>query len=817
MKPLLSRFKRVVPGEATWFSVAHAVHGGFACTLLGLMLSGCATSGADPYFAGQRSQANVYVAPERSNIAKIAILPFKGPTELIGSSVSDLVVTEILRTRRYTLVERGQMASVLGEAELAMAGLSQSKAVEVGRMMGADGVVIGTVDEYTMQAQGGKTYAVVGVAVRLIHCASGQIVWSADLARVADSPNVPLAAHARAVVHELMCGLYQNWMRQPKLPAQRAGQAATTPPQPSAPPVAPTDLKSSDMGLRAVELSWNPLATTAHKLRIERASSPEGPFARVAEVRPDKGSFTDDRGLQDATTYYYRIVGLNSEGATGNLSRVVESMTAPPPTPPTQLKAEAPSSRCVALTWTPPRAEGVASYRIERAAEDEPPVWQPRGETRQEQFTDGGRAGCDLTDSTVYRYRVIAVNRVGAVGEPSAPVRITTLPPPAAVEGIVATPRQVRCVPLAWSAGSEPDIAGYEIERATTAEGPFEALATIRDAATLSYLDGRRDPGVLADETAYWYRIRAFNRVGAHGHWSKVVSATTRAVPVAPVGLKAVDGLPRAVEVVWSASDDEKVIGYDVARTEAGTDAWSDIGWVEVRETTHLLDRAGARESAPTGRLKDGTAYDYRVRAVNTAKARSPWSETVQATTKPAPKAPAVPASTDDLPGKVELKWEANAEPDIVAYVVEARAADGSRWREITRVTACKAEETGLKPGQARRYRIKAIDAHTHESAWSEEVPGAARPLPPVAGTLQAEVDGEVATLTWEPPDAEITEYRVYQKKLLGASCIATVTDPVAIIGAAKLGRRASLYVTVIDEAGLESPPSVPCDVQFPK
>ena len=75
-------------------------------------------------------------------------------------------------------------------------------------------------------------------------------------------------------------------------------------------------------------------------------------------------------------------------------------MTAPPPTPPTQLKAEAPSSRCVALTWTPPRAEGVASYRIERAAEDEPPVWQPRGETRQEQFTDGGRAGCDLTDST---------------------------------------------------------------------------------------------------------------------------------------------------------------------------------------------------------------------------------------------------------------------------------------------------------------------------------------------------------------------------------------------------------------------------------
>ena len=786
--------------------------------LLLALAAGCAsTTGMDPYFAARKSRANVYVAPERVDISKVAVLPFKGPTELIGASVSDLVVTEILRTRKYTLVERGQMANVLGETELALAGLSESKAVEVARMLGAEGVVIGTVDEYTMQAMGGKTYAVVGVAVRLIHCASGRIVWSSDLARMADSPNTPLAAHARAVVHELMCGLYQDWARQHNLPPARAGRAAPVPPRPAVPPVAPSDLKASDMGLRAVELSWSPGMTTADRLRIERSTSPGGPFARVAEVNPSKGAFTDERGLEDAATYYYRIVALAADGTAGRPSSVVESLTAPPPPPPVRLQAEAPSSRCVALSWTPPRAEGVSRYRIERAADAEPPAWQLRGETGQTSFTDGGRAACDLADSTVYRYRVTAVNRVGAAGEPSPPVSVKTLPPPAAVAGFLAASAQVRCVPLAWTPGAEPDIAGYEIERADAPEGPFAPLASVQDPAAQAHLDGRRDPGTLPDAATYWYRIRAVNRIGAQGDWSAAVQATTRAAPPAPAGLNTVEGLPRAVEVVWEPSPDEKVVGYEVARAAAGADDWVVVERVEGRETTRLLDRAGARESAPTGRLKDGAAYAYRVRAFNTADARSPWSETAQAVTKPAPAAPAAPRTTDDLPGKVALTWDPNPEPDIATYVVETRAGDGSRWREIARVTACEAEETGLDAGEQRVYRLKAIDAHTHESAWSDETPGTARPLPPPPVALQAEVDEGVATLSWEPPDAAVTAFRVYRKRFLFATPMVSTADPVAVLGADKLGRSASIYVTAIDEAGLESPPSERIEIRFPK
>jgi curli biogenesis system outer membrane secretion channel CsgG len=137
-------------------------------------------------------------------------MPFKGPTDLIGQSVSDMFVTEILRSQFYELVERSQMANVLSESELSLSGLSANKAAEVGGMMGADGVMIGTVSEYETVAARGRAIPVVGISARLIDCKSGKIVWSVDLAKRASSSGMTLSEHGRDVVHEMMAGLYKK-------------------------------------------------------------------------------------------------------------------------------------------------------------------------------------------------------------------------------------------------------------------------------------------------------------------------------------------------------------------------------------------------------------------------------------------------------------------------------------------------------------------------------------------------------------------------------------------------------------------------------
>lgn len=171
---------------------------------------GCGTS-EHSYFTDTKSTANVYTSHTDGDINKVAIMPFKAPTELIGASVSDLFVTEMLRAGRYTLVERGQMAQVLSESELALSGLSASQAVEVGSMLGAEGVVIGTVSEYGTVAYKKHPYPVVGISVRMINVKNGRVVWSVDHSARARDKSATLSEHARGIVHEMMAGLYKKW------------------------------------------------------------------------------------------------------------------------------------------------------------------------------------------------------------------------------------------------------------------------------------------------------------------------------------------------------------------------------------------------------------------------------------------------------------------------------------------------------------------------------------------------------------------------------------------------------------------------------
>lgn len=175
-----------------------------------LAAAGCASHPDDAYFRNTSTAANVYVAPGAPAVHKVALLPFKGPTSLAGESVADLWVTEVLRAGRYELVERSRLAQVLGETELALAGLSAARAAEAGAMAGADAVLIGTVDEYGTVAYKGRTLPVVGVTARLVECRTGRVVWSVDHARKG-GPGDTLPGVARQVVHEMMAALYKAW------------------------------------------------------------------------------------------------------------------------------------------------------------------------------------------------------------------------------------------------------------------------------------------------------------------------------------------------------------------------------------------------------------------------------------------------------------------------------------------------------------------------------------------------------------------------------------------------------------------------------
>lgn len=707
-----------------------------------LLLSGCCCFGGrvrqerrTPEKPDITTGANVFVASMPSPIRVVAVMPFQAETELIGRATSDLFVTELLRAGRYELVERGQLSRVLNEAEVALSGISESEAVALGNMLGADGVIIGTVDEYGSIAERGRNYPVVGLSVRLIDCESGRVMWSASFASMADEPNVPLSQHGRRVVRGTVMALRGQWHKQPQR-TQRGraephinapiGHGALPVRAPEKPPAVP-EVHIKDFGLRAVELRWTDPGVSGLSYHIERADTPDGPFANVDTVRASRGHYSDhgtfSAPLKDATTYYYRVTAVSRSGLQSEPGPVQESMTAPPPTAPTRLEAVAPAGRMIALRWVAAEGEAITRYIVERA---DPPDYEflPVGESEHPRWDEGGTPDSSLAAATTYRYRVRAENRVGALGDSSDPVEITTLPPPIAVEGLTATSQQPRSVPLSWRKSPESDVIRYEIERSESAEGPFTAIADIEDCTRTNYID--------------------------YG------------------------------------------------------------------------DEIGRRRHASLTPLKDAKRYFYRIRPVNVVEVAGPWSATVDAETKPVPVTPSGLQASAGQARQISISWEANPEPDIVAYdVAGADDRDGSfrtlqRLDVTTSPSSLTYSETPLAPDLTRYYRLRAVDGDDLEGEWSAPVAGTTKSLPDAPQQVAYEwVDGNVH-LSWQPsPQADVVRYRVLETRMLrGHNELQVVEEPSATLTADDVGRRLRVVVTAIDVDGLESEPSEVVDVR---
>jgi fibronectin type 3 domain-containing protein len=775
---------------------------------LALVLAGCSSNNST------ENPVSVYVAPRPSSIQRVAVLPFKAPTELIGSSVSDIFTTELLRTGRYTLVERSQISGVLGETELSMAGLSEQAAIAAGRMLGADGVILGTVDEYGTVAIKGRSYPVVGASVRMIDCVSGQVMWSVGHSMRAEDRSATLSGHARQVISSMIASLTRNWHVQRKVAQAPSGTPPRQQPEspvfsaPAAlPPQAPGDFSLSDLGLREVNLRWAPPAGP-WKIRISRAEDPKGPFQEIAVVAAGKTTYSDrggKEGLADATSYYYRLSSIDELNRESVPSPVRESMTAPPPEAPDNLRADTPAARAVSLSWNASVSEGVVKYIVERALGGA--AFEKVGEVTKTEFREGGTSVSPLADSSEYRYRVSAVNRVGARGGVSAEVAVTTRPPPAAVAGLSGTSNELRCVPLEWTASAEGDVVRYDLFRATAPAGEWVRIGSVKGRENTRFLDGGENPGKLPDGTAYQYRVKAVNGVGAESALSAIAEARTREAPPMVLSFEAVSGLPRQVALTWWVSDDNKVVAYELARAE-GEGEFETLGKVPGRERESAKDFGGRFRAEGEGKasLKDGTRYRYRIRALHPTGAVSEWSAETAAVTKPVPATPSAPKLVSGLAGRIEMSWEAPPETDIARVEIWASDREADGFKRIGTAEASGYAESGLKPSTERWYRLRTVDRDGLESLWSEASRGMSKALPDAPAGLAFSAKETGVEITWSAPMQEdIAQYEVGEKKFMGGRELAKVGEARCVLPAETVGKKISVHVRAVDADGLVS------------
>ncbi|GAB3249340.1 hypothetical protein GCM10027347_06370 [Larkinella harenae] len=86
---------------------------------------------------------------------------------------------------------------------------------------------------------------------------------------------------------------------------------ATTP---LAPPAAPTNLSAQVFDYDQIRLNWNAPSASATTVIIERSTNPNSGFAELKQQPAAQIGFVDS-GLQEYTTYYYRIRAVNAAGS----------------------------------------------------------------------------------------------------------------------------------------------------------------------------------------------------------------------------------------------------------------------------------------------------------------------------------------------------------------------------------------------------------------------------------------------------------------------------------------------------------------------
>ncbi len=260
----------------------------------------------------------------------------------------------------------------------------------------------------------------------------------------------------------------------------------------------------------------------------------------------------------------------------------------------------------------------------------------------------------------------------------------------------------------------------------------------------------------LTDGTAYQVRVRATNDDGS-GNWSNTQVSTPGSAPAKVTNLSLAAGDGR-IDVDWDAPTGTAITGYDVEYSIRHAASWTDAG------------HTGTGTEHPITSLTNGTAYDVRVRAKNSAGSGD-WAGPIHATPSlPPDKVTGLQLTREDR--GFSAAWD---EPNdhgagITGYHVAHRQSGTTDWKQSTTPQSTRSKNfTNLINGTTYEVRVRAVASATLHGAWSDigsvtpaSRPGSVRPWPKLAAG-----DKQIA-VTWTAPSSALpiagydVEYKLF-------------------------------------------------------
>ena len=360
-------------------------------------------------------------------------------------------------------------------------------------------------------------------------------------------------------------------------------------------------------------------------------------------------------------------------------------------------------------------------------------------------FTSIGARGLSLLIAVAMATTVAVVVAQG-LAAPGAPTDLT-----ATVEG-------KHSIRLSWTA-STSEVTQYNVERSADGETGWARLGSV-GGTTTSFEHTGLEPG-----TSNHYRVTASNGHGDSAPTNTVAATTAFNPPGVPRNLAATAGGTTVINLSWDAPEAHRTkaqpTGYRILWSPNPPDG-----------TWRFLTEVATIGYADTGLAATDT-YHYTVLALS-ASGNSTYSGLASATTSAGGDAPQNLTAAANGENGISISWAApdigSSQRTISSYRVDWSPDGAPRsWKTLAaRHTATRYDDTGLKAGTTRHYRVYAVFNDGRGAPSNTADAKTAQPTAPTAPTgLTATASGnDRITLEWNAPAngdnaASVTGYRI--------------------------------------------------------